>query len=96
MGKITLSPDELVTITQAATRLPSLLDGLASGRWFIQRHSRIEGVLISLDEYQRLTELEEALDHVMLARLVEERERARPDEYQDLDQVMQELGLEAQ
>ena len=85
MGKVRLSPDELVTSTQAATQLPRLLDGLDGGRWFIQRRNRIEAVLISLAEYQRLVELEETLDHVMLAHLLREREQAQPEEYQNLD-----------
>jgi hypothetical protein len=85
MGKVRLSPDELVTSTQAAAQLPHLLDGLDGGRWFTQRRNGIEAVLISLAEYERLMELEETLGHVMLAHLLREREQAQPEEYQNLD-----------
>ncbi len=94
MGKVMLSPDELVTSTQAAAQLPRLLDKLDGGRWFIQRRNKIEGVLISLNEYERLSSLAELIDHVLLAQLVAEREQVGVDQYQDLDAVLQELGIE--
>jgi hypothetical protein len=52
-------------------------------------------VLISLEEYKRLLELEELVDHMMLGRLIEERERVGEEAYQDLDEVLQELGIES-
>lgn len=94
MGKVMLSPDELVTSTQAASQLPRLLDKLDGGRWFIQRRNKIEGVLVSLEEYERLSSLADLVDHVLLAQLVAEREQASPDQYQDLEAVLQELGIE--
>ena len=95
MAKILLSPHELITSTKAATRLPRLLDTLPNQRWFIQRRGEIEGVLISLEEYKQLLALTETLEHLTLGRLVEKREQAGPEEYLDLDDVPQELGIEA-
>lgn len=95
MTEVLLSPNELITSTKAAARLPRLLDTLPNQRWFIQRRGKIEGVLISLEEYKRLLALMEALDHLTLGRLVKERERIGPEEYLDLDDVLQELGIEA-
>ena len=94
MAEILLSPDELITSTKAATQLSQLLDSLPDHRWFIQRRGKIEGVLISLEEYRRLLELEELVDHMMLGRLIEERERVGEEAYRDLDEVLQELGIE--
>jgi len=94
MGKVMLSPEELITSTQAAAQLPRLLDKLDGGRWFIQRRNKVEGVLISLEEYERLSALADVVDHILLAQLVEEREQVEPDRYQDLEAVLQELGIE--
>ena len=94
MAELLLSPDELITSTKAATQLSRLLDSLPDQRWFIQRRGRIEGVLTSLEEYRRLLELEELVDHMMLGRLIEERERVGEEAYRDLDEVLQELGIE--
>jgi len=94
MAEILLSPDELITSTKAATQLSRLLDSLPDHRWFIQRRGKIEGVLTSLEEYRRLLELEELVDHMMLGRLIEERERVGEEAYRDLDEVLQELGIE--
>ena len=94
MAELLLSPDELSTSTKAATQLSRLLDSLPDQRWFIQRRGKIEGVLTSLEEYRRLLELEELVDHMMLGRLIEERERVGEEAYRDLDEVLQELGIE--
>jgi len=95
MAEVLLSPHELITSTKAAARLPRLLDALSHQRWFIQRRGKIEGVLISLEEYKRLLALMETLEHLTLGRLIEERERTGVEEYLDLDDVLQELGIEA-
>ena len=93
MAELLLSPDELITSTKAATQLSRLLDSLPDQRWFIQRRGKIEGVLTSLEDYRRLLELEELVDHMMLGRLIEERERVGEEAYRDLDEVLQELGI---
>jgi len=95
MTEMLLSPDELITSTKATAQLSRLLDQLPDQRWFIQRRGKIEAVLISLEEYKRLLALEEMLEHITLARLIEARERVGPEEYLDLDDVLQELGIEA-
>ncbi len=94
MAEILLSPNELITSTKATAQFAKLLDDLSEHRWFIQRHGKIEAVLTSLEEYKRLLELEELVDHLMLGRLIEEREQVGEEAYRDLDEVLQELGIE--
>lgn len=94
MAEILLSPDELITSTKAAAQFSRLLDSLPEHRWFIQRRGKIVGVLTGLEEYKRLLELEELLDHMMLGRLIEEREQVDEEAYRDLNEVLQELGIE--
>ncbi|MBM4464117.1 MAG: type II toxin-antitoxin system Phd/YefM family antitoxin [Chloroflexi bacterium] len=95
MAEPLLSPNELITSTKATAEFPRLLDKLAEQRWFIQRRGKIEAVLISLEEYKRLLALEEMMEHIALARLIETREQVGPEKYLDLDDVLQELGIEA-
>lgn len=59
MAKLILTTDELITSTRAARELPRLLDHLPEKRWFIQRNNKLEGVLLGIEEYERLLELEE-------------------------------------
>ena len=93
MAELLLSPDELITSTKAATQLSRLLDSLPDHRWFIQRRGKIEGVLISLEEYRRLLELEELVDHMMLGRLIEERERTDTGHRISLEELAEKYGL---
>ena len=95
MAEALLSPNELITSTKATAEFSRLLDKLPEQRWFIQRRGKIEGVLISLEEYKRLLALEEMVEHITLARLIETRERVGPEEYLDLNNVLPELGIEA-
>ena len=80
MAELTLTRDELVTSSRAARELSHLLDRLPEQRWFIQRNNRLEGVLLSVQEYERLLELEDEVEHLALALTLRERER-RDDGY---------------
>jgi hypothetical protein len=53
----------------------------------------MEAVLSSLEECERLPSLADMADHVLLARLVAEREHVGADQYENLDAVLQELGI---
>ncbi len=75
MAELTLTKDELITSTTAARELPRLLDRLSEQRWFIQRNNELEGVLLGVDEYERLLALEEEVEHLVLALTLQERER---------------------
>ena len=87
MAKLTLTADELITSTKVIKELPRLLDRLPEKRWFIQRNNRLEGVLLSIKEYERLLELEEEIEHLVLALTLTERER-RDDGYRiSLDEL---------
>jgi len=80
MADLTLTADELITSTKATRELPRLLDRLPEKRWFIQRNNKLEGVLLGIEEYERLLALEEEVEHLTLALMLTERER-RDDGY---------------
>ena len=80
MAKLTLSPDELISSTVAAREFPRLLDRLPEKKWFIQRNNKLEAVLLGIEEYERLLELEEEMEHLILALTLQDRER-RDDGY---------------
>jgi hypothetical protein len=75
MTELTLTADELITSTKAARDLPRLLDRLSEKRWFIQRNNQLEGVLLGIQEYERLLESEEEVEQLTLALTLQERER---------------------
>ena len=75
MATLTLTADELITSTKVIRELPRLLDRLSDKRWFIQRNNKLEGVLLGIEEYERLLELEEEVEHLTLAVTLMERER---------------------
>ena len=75
MAKLVLTADELITSTKATRELPRLLDRLPEKRWFIQRNNKLEGVLLGIEEYERLLELEEEVEHLTLAVTLTEREQ---------------------
>jgi len=80
MAKLVLSSDELISSSIAARELSRLLDRLPEKKWFIQRNNKLEAVLLGIEEYERLLELEEAVEHLILALTLQDRER-RDDGY---------------
>jgi len=75
MATLTLTADELITSTKVTRELPRLLDRLSEKRWFIQRNNKLQGVLLGVEEYERLLALEEEVEHLTLAMMLMQRER---------------------
>lgn len=93
MAELTLTADELITSTKATRELSRLLDCLPEKRWFIQRNNKLEGVLLGIEEYERLLELEEEVEHLTLSITLMERER-KDDGYRiGLDELTSKYGV---
>ncbi len=75
MVELTLRRDELITSSRAGRELSRLLDRLPEKRWFIQRNNRMVGVLLGIEEYERLLAMEEEVERLTLALTLMQRER---------------------
>lgn len=68
---------ELVSVTEAARHLAGLIarmkENLAN-KIFLTKNNTIEAVLLPIEEYEKLLDLQEELDHVMLFQEIRYRE----------------------
>src|SRR5690625_2463265 len=87
-----LDRHQMISSTDAARRFSEYLDRTRtlSDRLFITRNNEIQAVLLSIEDFERLAELEELVEHLELAQLVVERQ----DEPETtLDQLIAQEGL---
>ena len=70
MATLTINrQQELVSVSDATRRLAGLLQNLrnhVASKFFITKNNTIEAVLLPIDEYEKLLDLEEELDRLML------------------------------
>ncbi len=94
MGNFTPDPSQMVSSTDIAQRFEEYLDRARSRseRLFITRDNSIEAVLISIEDFEKLSGLEELVEHLMVAKIVEE--RLGQPEVADLGTMMKEEALE--
>lgn len=81
---ITYSKEELVSAGELAKHLSKFLNQLRSheqGKIAVIRNNRLEAVLMPIEEYERLQEGYELLEHLEIYQTVKQREVTPSDEY---------------
>ena len=59
----------------------------------ISKNNKHEAVIIDIEEYERLKEAYELMEHREIAKILEERRKTPKEEYLDGDEVLKSLGL---
>lgn len=83
----------MISSTDMARRFAEYLDRARQRdeRLFVTRNNEIEAVLLNVEDFERLAEFEEIVEHLLVAKLAEAR-RNEP-EVIDLEALLQEEGL---
>jgi hypothetical protein len=58
------------------------------------RKNKLEAIIISVEEYERIYELMEFFEHIQIYQAVEQRKDTPLSEYIDLDQLLAEQGID--
>lgn len=89
-----LTRRQMISSTEMARRFAEYLDRASerNERLFITRNNEIEGVLLGIEDFERLLEIEEIAEHLSIARLVEARKHE--GEVIDLEALLREEGLD--
>jgi len=77
---ITYSRDEIVSASEVARSFSSVLKELMQNtkkRFAIAKNNKIEAVVLSIDEYERLQEVYDLVEHMDIYKKVKERENSR-------------------
>jgi len=70
--------NEMVSVSEATRHLATLmkkLQGRIASKYFLTKNNTIEAVLLPIEEYEKLLEVQEELDHLILYNEIRERER---------------------
>jgi len=90
---IAYSRSEIISATEMArsfsTALTSILEH-GKEKLAISKNNKLQAVLIDIEEYERLKEAYDTLEHIEIAKLIEARKYS---ETFTLDEVMSEFGI---
>ena len=71
--------NEMVSVSEATRHLAGLLSKLRerlASKYFLTKNNNIEAVLLPIEEYEKLLDLEAELDHVLLHHEIIQREKS--------------------
>ena len=57
------------------------------------RKNKLEAVILSIDEYERIQELADLIEHLQIFKTIEKRKATPVEAYVDFEQVLAEHGL---
>lgn len=94
---LTYTKEELMSSTDIVRNFSSVLDNIKKqkrDKIAVLRKNRLEAVILPIDEYERIRELADLMEHLQLNKLIKEREKTPVSEYVDFEQVLSEHGLD--
>ncbi|SFV90151.1 hypothetical protein MNB_SV-4-1267 [hydrothermal vent metagenome] len=88
--------DEIISATDLARNVSGTLSSITKNRKekiAISKNNKLEAVIINIEEYERLKEAYEQIEHMEIAKIVEERRKTPKEAYIDGEEVLKNLGL---
>ena len=79
--------DEIISATDLARNVSGTLSSLANQekeKIAIMKNNKIETVMIDIEEYERLKEAYELMEHIEIAKMVEERKDSKSIDFETL------------
>ena len=90
---IAYSRNEIISATDMARSFSSALTSIleqTKEKLAISKNNKLQAVLINIDEYERLKEAYDTLEHIEIAKKIEERKNSKTI---SLEEVMKEYGI---
>ena len=88
--------DELMSSTEIVRNFSSILDSIKEhkrDKIAVLRKNRLEAVILPIDEYEKIQEFADLMEHLQIYETVKKREAAPTAEYVDLETLLNENGL---
>ena len=83
--------------TEIVRNFSSILDSITKHgkeKIAVMRKNKLEAIILSVEEYERIYELQELLEHIQIYKTIEQRKDTPLNEYIDLDQLLTEQGID--
>ncbi len=94
---VTYKKTELMSSTEIVRNFSSMLDSITKkekDKIAVMRKNKLEAVIISVEEYERIYELLELFEHIQIYQAVEQRKDTPLNEYIDLNQLLTEQNID--
>ena len=79
--------DEIISATDLARNVSATLNSIVKHtkeKVAISKNNRLEAVIIDIEEYERLQEAYELMEHMEIAKIVEERKKSETIDFEEL------------
>ncbi len=94
---ITYARDEIISASEVARSFSSVLNDLINHtkeRFAISKNNKLEAVVLPIEEYERMQEALDFMEHMEIYNVVKEREKTPQSEYISFDDVVKSLGMD--
>ncbi len=88
--------DEIISATDLARNVSATLSSIVKhtkDKVAISKNNKLEAVIIDIEEYERLKEAYELMEHMEIAKIVEERRKTPKNEYVTLEESAKHFGI---
>jgi len=89
--------DEIISATDLARNLSTALHSVityAKEKITLFTNNKLEAVIIDIEEYERLKEAYDPIEHMEIAKLVEARSKIPKEKYVNLEEATQTFGID--
>ena len=89
--------DEIISVTDLARNVSETLSSIAKNvkdKIAISKNNKLEAVIINIEEYEKLKEAYELLEHINIAKIVKDREKTPKSEYISLEKSAKDFGID--
>ncbi|WP_295417925.1 hypothetical protein [Sulfurovum sp.] len=94
---IAYTRDEIISATDLARNVSGTLSKITKNlkdKIAISKNNKLEAVIIDIEEYERLKEAYELIEHMEIAKIVEERRQTPKSEYISLEESAKKFGID--
>jgi len=79
--------DEIISATDLARNISSTLNSIAKNekeKIAISKNNKLEAVIVNIEEYERLKEAYELMEHIEIAKIVQDRKNSKTITFEEL------------
>ena len=94
---IAYTRDEIISTTDLARNISATLRSIvtnAKEKIAISKNNKLEAVLIDIEEYERLKNAYELMEHIEIAKMIEERRKTPKEVYTTLGESAKHFGID--
>ena len=89
--------DEIISASEIARGFSGVLNELiqhSKERFAISKNNKLEAVILPIEEYERMKEAMEMMEHIEIYNIVKERENTPKSEYISMEELAKEQGID--